>query len=303
MSKPLTYSVGIMAYNEERNILRLLDAVLRQKTPYKLQETVVVASGCTDRTCELVKNFSRKHNQIRMLHQPQREGKASAVNFFLKSVQSDLIILESADTLPGDQAFARLLEPFEDPEVGAAGARVLPLNQNKSFLDFYVQLFWELHHQIALDHPKCGELLAFRNCLPGIAQDTATDETWIVALLNSMGYKVVYVPQALVYNAGPNCFRDLALQRIRHMIGYYHFKQHFGFMPKTMSIYKAFKALIRSPQWRDHPLKCLAVVALEALLRFRAKAGFLLLRENPYVWKVAQSTKELPTKSLSMLRT
>lgn len=44
-------SVGIMAYNEEANIGRLLGSVLGQRfTHGYLKEIIVVASGCTDRT-------------------------------------------------------------------------------------------------------------------------------------------------------------------------------------------------------------------------------------------------------------
>ena len=45
---PLTCSIGIMAYNEEANIGRLLKAVLSQKLKtVAITEIVVVASGCS----------------------------------------------------------------------------------------------------------------------------------------------------------------------------------------------------------------------------------------------------------------
>ena len=51
-------SVGIMAFNEEKNIGRLLKAILSQKlNQIKITEIIVVSDGSTDKTDEIVKNF------------------------------------------------------------------------------------------------------------------------------------------------------------------------------------------------------------------------------------------------------
>ena len=55
-------TVGVMAYNEEHNIVRALHAVLNQRlTACQVIEIVVVASGCTDRTVELAEEVARAH--------------------------------------------------------------------------------------------------------------------------------------------------------------------------------------------------------------------------------------------------
>ncbi|MEZ4516212.1 MAG: glycosyltransferase [Chloroflexota bacterium] len=49
-------SIGIMAYNEEANICRLLDRLLHQRlTTVEIAEIIVAASGCTDRTEDIVR--------------------------------------------------------------------------------------------------------------------------------------------------------------------------------------------------------------------------------------------------------
>jgi len=78
-------SLGIIAYNEEANIALLLQRVLNQKftNGYNLKEIFVVAFGCTDRTEDIVINVMKRDERIKLLSQPQREGKASAINLFL----------------------------------------------------------------------------------------------------------------------------------------------------------------------------------------------------------------------------
>src|SRR5690348_4374130 len=78
-------SVGIMAYNEEANIGRTIRAVLQQQGPsVRIQEVIVVASGCTDRTVPIVAELVLQEPRVRLCLQEKREGKASAINVFLK---------------------------------------------------------------------------------------------------------------------------------------------------------------------------------------------------------------------------
>src|SRR5581483_4256735 len=78
-------SIGIMAYNEEANIGRTLQSVLAQTGPsIIINEVIVVASGCTDRTIPIVTEMATQEVRIRLFVQEKREGKASAINLFLK---------------------------------------------------------------------------------------------------------------------------------------------------------------------------------------------------------------------------
>ena len=58
-------SVGITAYNEEANIGRLLQAVMDQRLyEVEINQIVVVASGCTDRTEEIVREYMEVEPRI-----------------------------------------------------------------------------------------------------------------------------------------------------------------------------------------------------------------------------------------------
>src|SRR5579884_1744481 len=67
-------SVGIMAYNEEANIARTIHAVLSQKGPsMRIEEIIVVASGCTDRTVPIVSEIAMKEPRVHLCIQEKRE--------------------------------------------------------------------------------------------------------------------------------------------------------------------------------------------------------------------------------------
>jgi poly-beta-1,6-N-acetyl-D-glucosamine synthase len=64
----LSYSVGVMAYNEEANILGTLRAIIGQENRKTcMAEIIVVASGCTDRTVPIVREYTEHEPQIRLI--------------------------------------------------------------------------------------------------------------------------------------------------------------------------------------------------------------------------------------------
>src|SRR5260370_37100428 len=89
--KRVACSIGIMAYNEEANIARTIYAVLAQQGPsIRIQEVIVVASGCTDNTVPIVTEITEKEPRVHLFPQEKREGKASAINLFLKKATGDV---------------------------------------------------------------------------------------------------------------------------------------------------------------------------------------------------------------------
>ena len=58
----LLVSIGIMAYNEEKNISHLLDSILNQKLNSRLiKEIIVISSGSADQTNKIVKQYANKN--------------------------------------------------------------------------------------------------------------------------------------------------------------------------------------------------------------------------------------------------
>jgi biofilm PGA synthesis N-glycosyltransferase PgaC len=187
--------IGIMAYNEEANIRLLLQALLVQKTEkVAIDEIVVVASGCTDGTEDIVKEYVAIDPRVRLLSQARKEGKASAVNLLLRNTECEVVVLESADTLPLENTIEALVSPMTDPKVGMVGGRPVPVNSPKRFMGYGAHLVWELHHQMSLRHPKMGEVIAFRNIFAQIPHDSAVDEASIEPLIIGQGLRLHYAP-------------------------------------------------------------------------------------------------------------
>jgi cellulose synthase/poly-beta-1,6-N-acetylglucosamine synthase-like glycosyltransferase len=291
----LNCSIGIMAYNEEANIGNLLDALLSQKTDIcEIKEIYVVASGCKDRTEDIVRDYSLKDGRIKLLVQPRREGKASAINLFLSVSQGEIIILESADTIPEVHTIENMITPFWDPLTGMTGGRPVPVDRSDDFLGFTVNLLWRLHHMISLDNPKMGELVAFRNVLKEIPIDTATDEASIEAIIINSGYRIKYAENAIVYNKGPENLRDFISQRRRIAAGHLYVSKTQNRSVSTSSVRNILIPLLKNLRWSAKELVwTLGGVTLEACCRLLGYYDFYIKKRNPYVWDIAASTKKL----------
>jgi cellulose synthase/poly-beta-1,6-N-acetylglucosamine synthase-like glycosyltransferase len=287
-----------MAYNEEANIGRTLEAVVSQRTAkVTLTEIVVVASGCTDRTESIVQDWANRDQRIRLIVQPRREGKASAINRFLPEAREKIVVLCGADLLPEADAIEELVTPFADPAVGLTAGRPEPVNEPGTFMGFAAHLLWDLHHQVLLRSSKAGELIAFRKTFEQIPFHTVCDESSILPLILGQGYAVRYVPTAIVYNKGPLTVGDFLRRRRSIYAGHLALRHTLGYSVSTMSGWKMLWILLRNLDWRPRPfLWTWGVVALEAYGRFLGSRDYRKRRDHS-VWEIAQTTKDLKGKS------
>src|SRR5436309_3710079 len=238
-------SVGIMAYNEEANIGRTIRSVLEQQgLSTRIMEVIVVASGCTDRTVPIVAEIALQEPRVRLCIQEKREGKASAINLFLKQAISSIVVLIGADVLPDASALEYLCAPFKDPKIGMVGGRPVPVNNPATFMGHTVHLLWRLHDHLARTQPKLGEVIAFRNVISGIPIESPVDEISIQALISQLGYELIYEPACIVYNKGPLTIRDFLKQRRRIHAGHLQTRDRQNYEASTMKINPIFLQLM-----------------------------------------------------------
>jgi len=291
----LTASVGVMAYNEERNIGKLLEALVSQNlTNVEIRQIVVVSSGSTDRTDEIAADWASREPRIELICQESREGKASAINIFLERAEGDVFILESGDTLPAPECVESLLAPFADPEVGMTGARPVPVDDPNVFMGFVVHMLWRLHHCLALKTPKLGEMVAFRSFVRAIPMNTAVDEASIEAIVIDRGQTLRYALDAIVYNKGPESVGDFLKQRRRIYAGHLWLEKEQSYEVSTKKVGGIFRVLLDDLEWKPRTvLWTVGGVFLETVGRFLGVIDYRVLKKNPYTWDVAESTKTL----------
>ena len=288
-------SVGICAYNEEKNIGRLLEAIKSQSLDKaSIKEIFVVSSGSYDNTEAIVLSYAERDSRIKLLRQHTRRGKASAVNEFLKCASGELCLLVSADVLPEKNAVEKMCLAFMDESVGMVGGQVVPTNRDDNFMGFVGHMLWGMHHKIALKHPKLGEMAIFRNGIKGIPEDTATDEAFIEAAIRNQRYQLKYVPEAVVHNRAPETIADFLKQRRRIYAGHLDLKKRFGYRTSTMSARVLLPIALSYFGWNPRRnLWAIGTIVLEAYGRYLGLYDYNIKKKSHAVWEMIPTTKDI----------
>lgn len=286
--------IGICAHNEEKNIARLLQNILLDQDLPEHTEILVVCSGCTDKTPKIVKEFKKRDPRIRLIVEKTRKGKANALNkiFRIAKETADVLVLVNADSIPKRGSITKLiLKLLENRETGVVFARPVPFKQDRNPCYGIVRVIWHLHHIISLNQkPKLsGELCAIRaSCLIKIPEKVATDEPYIEIAVQQQGWRIMYVPETVVYIRCPTNIIDLFKQRKRIRIGHLQVQHETNFKVSTSSLKNSLRAFpFLKPM--EIPYALMGAI-LEIFAYFVAKISFN--KSNiPYIWEPIESTK------------
>jgi cellulose synthase/poly-beta-1,6-N-acetylglucosamine synthase-like glycosyltransferase len=287
-------SVGITAYNEEANIGRLLQAIGNQRLyEVEITEIIVVASGCTDRTEEIVREYMEQDPRIQLHVQERREGKTSAINLFLAHAKEKICVLESGDTLPREDTIENMVRMFRDPGVGMTGAQKVAVNTPDHVVGVLSHLRLKLEHQLCLEIPRLGELIAFRKVFDQIPPDVAMDEAFVEAFIIRRGMQVRYAPDAVVYNMGPETVSDFVRQRRRNYAGHLYLRDKYGYRVSSLQNVRVVRIALEEVWGAIRLLYTLGILAvLELYSRILGAWDYRVRKRKHVVWDMAWSTKD-----------
>ena len=114
-------SVVFAAYNEEANLARMLDHLLAQDYPGEL-EVWVGSDQSTDRSDEILSQYSAKYPSIHWIRMEQRSGKAQIINRLVSESTGDWLVGTDANILFAPDCIRQLLLEAElNPKATVVG--------------------------------------------------------------------------------------------------------------------------------------------------------------------------------------
>jgi cellulose synthase/poly-beta-1,6-N-acetylglucosamine synthase-like glycosyltransferase len=288
-------SVGITAHNEEPNIGKLLAAMLAQElNTVEITEIIVVASGCDDCTVPIIQEYIHRDPRVKLIVQEEREGKTSAINRFLQNAREEICVLESGDTLPRADSVENLVKLFEDPRVGMTGAQKIPVNVPEHIVGYMSHLRLKMEHQLCLEIPRLGELIAFRKVFNQLPPDVAMDEAFVEALVIQRGLAVLYAPDAVVYNMGPETLGEFIMQRRRNYAGHLHLVRKYGYRVSSLETGRVARIALDELGNALRLIVTLGWLALvEAFARVLGTYDYYVKGDKHIVWDIAWTTKQV----------
>lgn len=221
-----TVTIIIPTFNEEKVIaerIKNLDSLLY---PRERMQVIIVDSGSKDGTFEIA-GASAKSSSLDciVLRQEERKGKANAVNLAIQHANGEIIIVSDANALFEKNCVHEIVKPFSNKDVGGAGGRFITLGEN--LVGKGEELYWSIEDKIRKAESNIysitnfsGEFNAFRKSLGILLDEKSLAEDFDLSLqIIERGYKVVYVPEAVVYEPAVEHTHDLIKQKKRRAVG------------------------------------------------------------------------------------
>lgn len=245
VSKWFSVLVGIPAYNEEKHIEKCLEAVLSQRTrESKITSVVVVTSGCTDKTTQLVQKMMLRDNRIELVAQPVRLGKAQALNEILNTFDrsnSDYLIVVSADAYPHPDAVEAIVKhAVVKKAVFVAGSPIPSTAPSTNVVYKVAKFMWLLHNSFLGANPQLplvhltDELMCIKKgFINRVPSYVVNDGGYFSLTAFLKGGKAGYCVKAAVEVAVPKNLHELVKQRSRILLGHLLLKKKFGVTTKT----------------------------------------------------------------------
>jgi len=104
-------SVIVAAYNEENTIKEVVDTILAKKINNLETELILVESGSTDTTRDIIKSYADCSN-VKIVLQDTPKGKGNAIRAGLKVATGEYILIQDADLEYDFEDYDPLLEPL-----------------------------------------------------------------------------------------------------------------------------------------------------------------------------------------------
>ena len=109
----VSYILGIL--NAERTLRECLSSIFIQDFPKEKFEVIIVDGGSQDKTLNIVNEFMKRYNNIRLFHNPHKlsEGRGMSKDIGVEAAKGEILIfLDHDNILLGKEWPNQILEPF-----------------------------------------------------------------------------------------------------------------------------------------------------------------------------------------------
>lgn len=235
-----TVSFIIAAYNEEKVIREKIENTIRLNYPESKMEILVVSDGSTDKTEDIIKEFSPR---VTSLHKKERRGKTAALNRAVQSAKGEVIVFSDANNMFNEESIKYLVNTLSGKKVGGvSGAKKIVKKQGRESSEGD-SLYWKVESKIKQAESDCGsittgdgEIFAIKTFLyRSMDSSIINDDTEITFNILKNGYKVKYDQRAESYELASIDLIDDFHVKVRMVAGGIQtIKRHWRFLLKSI---------------------------------------------------------------------
>jgi len=214
----------VAAYNEEAYIKEKIENSLSLDYPKDKIQFLFVTDGSSDSTPEIVSRYK----QIKLMHQPQRQGKIMAVERAMPEVTGEIVVFTDANTLLNKDALKNIVRHFANEKVGVVSGEKRILHRKadeaagagEGFYWKYESKLKKWDDELYSVMGAAGELFAIRTDLyEPIPKDSLIEDFYMSFKIVEKGYKIAYEPNAYAMEEPSASVKEELKRKVRIAAG------------------------------------------------------------------------------------
>lgn len=209
----------VCAYNEERVIRAKADNMVSLRKAAPGLELLIYVDASSDRTAEILRGYE---NEIIVVASPTRHGKTYGMNTLIQQTGADILVFSDANVMFAPDSIPRLLQRFDDPEVGCVCGHLVYTRANDSATAVTGSLYWRLEETIKELESRSGStmgadgsIFAIRRALHRPPPPDIIDDMYVSLSILCGGHRVVRANDALAYEEAATHAGDEFQRKIR----------------------------------------------------------------------------------------
>jgi biofilm PGA synthesis N-glycosyltransferase PgaC len=230
-------TVIIPMYNEEKVIEEKIRNTSQFNYPKEKLDILLLDDYSKDKSRQISEEILKDLNyNARIIANEGGKGKARALNWIFPQIINDITLITDADALLEADALHQAVKHFKDPGIGGVTGKIVIISdkarisksQEEAYRAFYD--IWRKGESNLHSVSVCnGPLMCFRTELLQkikVDPDIYADDSDILFKIIRLGYRVVYEPEAVVYERVPLSMKGRIVQKMKRINGlrkvYFH---------------------------------------------------------------------------------
>jgi cellulose synthase/poly-beta-1,6-N-acetylglucosamine synthase-like glycosyltransferase len=112
-------------YNEEKVIEQKILSTFKTSYPIEKIEFLIGSDASTDRTNDIIRSYTEKYPQIKLIEFQGRTGKSGIINRLAALALNDKLVLTDANVFFREETLYQLIKHYKNPDIALVGGNIL----------------------------------------------------------------------------------------------------------------------------------------------------------------------------------
>jgi cellulose synthase/poly-beta-1,6-N-acetylglucosamine synthase-like glycosyltransferase len=221
-------SIIMAVHNEEEVIFEKFQSIYNTGYPDDRFELLVGSDGSSDRTNDILEEFSEGHDSFHYIAFSKRRGKPAVINELREKAKGEILIMTDAQVLFTRDTIFELVKHYRNEQIGLVGANILNTRIDKSGISYQEWSFMSREIRIKYHEGKAwgtmigayGACYSIRNkYYTSVPEGYSVDDFYITMKILERKKKCILEMKAIGYENVPNRLSEEFRRKIRIAAG------------------------------------------------------------------------------------